>query len=161
MQSTHPFKLTSSGATSNYWNAKNRTFLIMVVLLTTFVLQSCAQIRKVTYPPDFVYLEHKKVTSQMALLGLYTRRLDEIIKPNVYVTQEQHQKVLEILSQINQVTDVLGAGSPNTNHLVIDDHIDQFKDGVTTAIIMAEAEPPNYFAAGQLSGSCVACHKFR
>ena len=48
-----------------------------------------------------------------------------------------------------------------TNHLVIDDHIDQFRSDVNDAIRDARANPPNYFALGRLSGSCVGCHKYR
>jgi hypothetical protein len=55
----------------------------------------------------------------------------------------------------------LGAGSVETNHLLIDDRIDQFKSDVDIALRDTSADPPNYYSLGRLYGSCVACHQYR
>ncbi|MCP4390016.1 MAG: hypothetical protein GY802_17110, partial [Gammaproteobacteria bacterium] len=120
-----------------------------------------AQIRKATYPSDFVYLERKQIRGEMALLSLYLRQLDQILLDGSTVSSEQQRRILAILSKIDASATTLGAGNVRTNHLVIDDHIDQFRNDVYTAIHNASASPPNYFALGRLSGSCVGCHKFR
>jgi len=135
--------------------------LILLALLCAGLFLGCAQIRKATYPSDFVYLEQKQIKTEMALLSLYMRQLDQILMDDSTVSSEQQQQILGILSKIEASTGTLGAGNVRTNHLVIDDHIDQFRDEVYTAIHNASADPPNYFALGRLSGSCVGCHKFR
>ena len=134
---------------------------ILLALLCAGLFFGCAQIRKTTYPSDFVYLERQQVTSEMALLSLYMRQLDQILLDDSTVSSEQQERILAILSKIEASTTKLGAGNVRTNHLVIDDHIDQFRDDVYSAINNASADPPNYFALGRLSGSCVGCHKFR
>ncbi len=135
---------------------------LMVIALTCCSLMAgCAYIRKATYPADFVYLERKQVTSQMALLSLYMKQLDEILLDDTTVNSEQQERVIAILSRIDASADSLGAGSIRTNHLVLDEHINQFKSDVHVALRDASADPPNYFALGRLSGSCVACHRFR
>ncbi len=139
----------------------NRPGLMMIALLCCGLLTGCTYIRKATYPADFVYLERKQITSQMALLSMYMKQLDEILLDDKTVSSEQQERVIAILSRVDASANALGAGSIRTNHLVLDDHIDQFKSDVHVALRDASADPPNYFALGRLSGSCVACHRFR
>lgn len=135
--------------------------LLLLGLLLGSVVIGCAQIRKATYPKDFVYLERKQIRSEMALLSMYMRQIDEILLDDSTVSSEQQGRVLAILTRIDKSTDILGAGSIRTNHLLIDEHIDQFRADVQAAIRDARANPPNYFGLGRLSGSCVGCHKYR
>jgi hypothetical protein len=120
----------------------------------------CAQIRKATSPDDYVYLDRQQLRSTMALLGVYVRHLDAVLLDSSAVSSIQQQRILDLLGKINDLTAELGSGV-TTNHLVIDDHIDQFKFDVNAAIRNARADPPNYFALGRLTGSCVGCHKYR
>jgi len=134
--------------------------LVLLALLCAGVVFGCAQIRKVTYPSDYVYLEQKQLKSKMALLGFYLRQLQEIQLDDSTASGDQQQRILDLLEKIKGLTTEFGGGV-TTNHLVIDDHIDQFKIDVNNAIRNARADPPNYFALGLLTGSCVGCHKYR
>ncbi len=138
-----------------------RVKLMLVALLCAGVLLGCATIRKATYPQDYVYLERKQVRSEMALLSLYLRQIDEILLDNTVISSDQQARVVSLLSSINASADKLGASNIVTNHLVIDEHIDRFKSDVSVALNDARADPPSYFVLGKLSGSCVACHQYR
>jgi len=96
----------------------------------------------------------------MALLSFYIRQLDEILLDGSTVSNDQQQRILDLLNNIKAATAELGGGV-TTNHLVIDEHIDQFKNDVQAAIFNARSDPPNYFALGRLSGSCSGCHRYR
>jgi hypothetical protein len=124
-------------------------------------LAGCAQIRKVTYPDDFVYLDQKQVRSKMLLMSFYLRQVDEILLEDSTVSSAQQERIIKLLSSIDSTVDSLGAGNVSTNHLLIDEHIDDFKSEVTVALRDARSDPPNYYALGRLSGGCVACHKYR
>ena len=134
--------------------------LVLIALLCVTVVFGCAQIRKVTYPDDYVYLEHKQLRSKMALLSFYMRQLDEVLLDYSIVGDDEQKRILYLLNKVNDLTAEFGGGV-TTNHLAIDDHIDQFKLNVNTAIHDASANPPNYFALGKLAGSCTSCHKYR
>jgi len=138
----------------------NRLRLVLIALLCAGVVFSCAQVRKVTYPSDYVYLDRKQLRSKMALLSFYMRQLDEVMLDDSIVGSDQQKRILDLLNKTYNVTADLGGGI-TTNHLVIDEHIDQFKIDVTSAIRDARADPPNYFALGRLTGSCVGCHQYR
>ena len=133
----------------------------LIIILLTILAASCAQNRQETYPSNFVYLEQKQITSEMALLGDYMRQIDEILSDDSTISSEQQAQIASILSLIDASTDLLGAGNVKTNHLIIDDHIDQFKTDVYLALRNARSDPPNYFPLGKLAGSCVACHQYR
>jgi len=133
----------------------------LTIILLTILATGCTQNRKVTYPDNFVYLEQKQITSEMALLSNYMKQIDEILLDDSTISSEQQAQIANILSLIDASTDSLGAGSVKTNHLIIDDHIDQFKADVNIALRNARSDPPNYFPLGKLAGSCVACHQYR
>ena len=135
--------------------------LPVLTLLCAGLLFGCAQIRKATYPKDFVYLEQTKISSKMALMSFYMRQIDEILLDDSAISSEQQRKIVSIVSKIDANANLLGADGVRTNHLVIDGHIDQFKTDVTVALRDASSSPPNYFALGRLSGSCLACHQYR
>lgn len=138
----------------------NRLRYGLFALLCTALVVGCAELRKATYPDDFVYLDRQQLKSKMALLSFYMRDLDEILMDDSTINSEQQQRILQTLNKMQAVTADLGGGV-TTNHLVIDEHIDDFKSDVNRAIFNARANPPNYFALGRLSGSCSGCHKYR
>jgi hypothetical protein len=133
----------------------------LAIILLTVLTFGCAQNHKVTYPGNFVYLDQKQITSEMELMSNYMRQIDEILFDDSTISSEQQALIANILSLIDASANSLGAGSVETNHLIIDNHIDQFKTDVNVALRNARADPPNYFPLGKLAGSCVACHQFR
>ena len=132
-----------------------------IAFLYLFVLTGCAQLPAEPYPSNFVFLDRWQVTGEMALMSEYMRQIDEILLDNSTISSEQQANLVKILVSIDEVTNRLGAGAVQTNHLLIDGRIDEFKSDVNTALRHASADPPNYFALGKLSGSCIACHIYR
>lgn len=138
-----------------------RIRLLVIALLCSGLLFGCAQDHKKTYPDNFVYLGKRQITSEMANLSNYMRQIDQILYDDSTISSEQQAQIAKILLLIDASADALGAGSVETNHLIIDDHIDQFKSDVNVALRNARSDPPNYFPLGKLAGSCVACHQYR
>ena len=154
-------KMTFTNLERRRLTGKTALQLVTIAILCSGLLYGCAQVRKVTYPSDFVYLEKKQIKSQMALLSFYMRQLDAIMLDDSTVSSEQQARIVSILNKIDEGANSLGAGNVRTNHLVLDDHIDDFISDVNIALRNASADPPNYFALGRLSGSCIGCHKYR
>lgn len=129
----------------------------------------CAQIRLVTYPASFTWLEGDDVRSSMHVmassLGLINRLVESEDIPG-----DNREQILGELDTLEATAQSLSAGGPapddgasahTTNHLLIDEHMDDFMESVLLAQIQAQADPPNYYRIGQLTGSCSACHRFR
>jgi hypothetical protein len=134
---------------------------LITLLLCAGLIVACAQVRKATYPDDFVYLDQKQVKNEMVLLSIYLRQIDQILLDETTISSEQQGRLMNLLSSIETTADRLGAGTVATNHLLIDENIDHFRAEVHMAMQDVAADPPNYFSLGRLSGSCVACHRYR
>lgn len=131
------------------------------VLIALLIIAGCATVRKVTYPPDFIYLDRKQLTGSMAHFSINLWRIDDILTNSETVLPYQREEIIDLLRGIEKVADQLGAGPEVTSHLLIDANIDKFKSDVRKAREAVERETPSYFLAGRLSGSCTACHIIR
>jgi hypothetical protein len=135
--------------------------LAITVLLGLSIIAGCVAVRKVTYPPDFIYLDRKQVTDSMGQFSVNLWRIDDILAHSETVLPYQREQIIDWLRDIEKVADQLGAGTQVTNHLFIDENIDKFKSDVQQAREAIEGETPNYFLVGRLSGSCTVCHALR
>ena len=97
----------------------------------------------------------------MALMSLYMREIDEILGDNLTINSEQQANIVKLLNRIDASATRLGAGNVTTSHLLIDEHIDDFRADLRLALRDASSDPPNYYTVGRLSGSCTACHQLR
>ncbi len=138
-------------------------FRIILIAALAGLLWSCSNMEyKVSnYPADFVYLSRTKVTGTMGGLSAEVQRINDALRNNVVLDDASHQQIISALENMEAAAYRLGAGTAPTNHLLIDKHIDRFKSDVQAALKAARGIPPNYYLAGQLSGSCMACHIYR
>jgi len=132
-----------------------------VIGICAFLAVGCAAVRKVTYPPDFVYMDRSDVTNAMSNLSVNIWRIDDILANSETVLPYEREEIISILNDMSGIADKLGAGTVETNHPFIDQNIDAFKHDVDLALAEVKQEPPAYYRAGRLSGRCLACHRLR
>lgn len=128
-------------------------FFIVAVFIT-----ACTQVQWKTYPPDMIYLDDEQIKGTMQGLNASIWTLNDIFDSNEHISGYERERIISLLQQMEQEAVRLGAGTQKTDHLFIDANIDQFKYDVEAARKAASADPPNYYLAGRLSGSCIACH---
>ncbi len=133
--------------------------LLVIVIVASMV--ACAQIRKLTYPPDFTYLEKREVESLMRQMGEGITRLDQLIAEASKSELNQQQKIIAELSELEKIATRLSGGHTQTNQIVINDHIEQFMADLGTAKMFARINPPNYNKAEQIGSSSHEGHQFR
>lgn len=125
--------------------------------------QFAASLRKVTYPPDFNYIEPTELRSEMAKLAQQMRLLDQALNqkdgqsPNAVNTQRQ--QVLGALHNIDRIASKLNAGDSGSSHPFMQNFMRDFVSRVGEARVAASLEQPRYYYAGKVSGGCVNCHK--
>lgn len=145
----------------------------VTLLATALLLSGCTQIRMLTYPPDFSYLDSASVKGTMHEMAISLQHLDDLV---VRTSREPddpgyRDSILAELQTLETLATSISTRSGNamvdreretlTNHLLIDEHIDEFIGQIMHARLLAEADPPNYYGVGQLSGNCNACHRQR
>jgi hypothetical protein len=132
--------------------------LICCALLPPLAACADAEIRMHTYPEDMVFIEDGDVESAMLRLSRYVWSINDIFDSQEHIAGYNRERIIDLLKNIEKEADELGAGARPTNHLLIDENIATFKADVVNARRAVEADPPNYYLAGRLSGSCLACH---
>jgi len=133
------------------------------VLLAIFLfggIFGCSQIRQLTYPDDFTYLENKQVKVLMRKMDDHVQRLAQQVSvmPSSAIDSQQ---VINSLGEIEGITSQIIGGHSETNQLFISEHIEQFVSDVGTAKMFVKASPPNYSKARGITNSCNDCHKSR
>ena len=135
--------------------------IVLLAIMVAGSIAGCAQIRKLTYPQDFTYLEKKEVETLMQKMGDGIARLDQLVKEASPSDTIQQQNIVAELSSLKSIATRLSGGHTQTNQFVISDHIEQFINDVGTAKMFANKSPPNYSKAGEITNSCKECHQFR
>ena len=137
------------------------SFLLALSLGAGFIAGcgSAGTIRRFTYPPDFQYLEHSKVVSAMGMLARDVRVLKRLLAGTEALDAGQHAEVVRLLRAMEATVAELDPKGRRTNHPVIDQNIGAFRRDIEMARLAAERDPPNYFLAGSVAGSCSYCHE--
>jgi len=132
----------------------------------------CAEIRLFTYPSEFIYLDEQGVQDIMHEMASNVRRLNTLASAGPWQPGDQ-SRLSAMDAQLADIAAMLGAlgvgagleiaerDRPQTNHLLIDDHVDEFLADVERARLFLQADPPDLFPAGSIAASCDGCHRFR
>lgn len=132
--------------------------------LLALVMGACAvaapAVRKVTYAPDLRYLAGRQVSEVMGTLAKAAVELDALLRDETPATPaaDLRGEVVRLLQVMEGAASDLDAG-PTTNHPVLDENLGLFRADLAAAREAAEVDPPNYFLAGSVAGSCLLyCH---
>jgi len=139
---------------------RHAAFKVLLVAIIAVSILSCSQIRKLTYPEDFTYLEKEQVKTLMKQMGDSVGRLGQLVA-NDAKSETKQQQVLTELSTIESITARLSGGHEQTNQIFIRDHIEQFISDVGTAKLYVKTTPPDYSKAKKITNSCQECHQLR
>ena len=140
--------------------------IVLLVIMIAASIAGCAQIRKLTYPQDFVYLEKREVEALMRNMGDGVVRLNQLVAEASISDAStsdaaQQKKIVAEISALERIATRLSGGHKQTNQFFISDHIEQFISDLVAAKMFASINPPDYYKAGEITNSCLACHQFR
>jgi len=131
---------------------------VLFIILAGTMLQGCAQISKATYPPDFVYLNKQEIRTTMQKMAASISNIHALLSDTNHSQDQMRDKVSAELKNIETATRELGTAGKSTNHPLIDNHLDGFRDELIAALRAVESDPPDYYPAGRLVGQCHGCH---
>lgn len=163
-------------------NAKVYNFISMppfqrfVTVVLVLLLSGCVKVRLFTYPAEFSHYNYADINKTMSKMAHSMNVLNNLANTSIKqhtgnanaqsIRQNAILEELDILDSLAlslsgnpSVRDELDQSMRVTRHLLIDEHIDDFLLQVSLARQLAQDEPPNYFAVGQLTGGCEGCHR--
>lgn len=144
-------KLTSTRKTLSF-------FLATAVIAS---LAGCDQIRKVTYPQDFTYLDEKEVDALMQKMSESMGRLDRLVAEASPEDTVQQAAIITELNKLENTATRLSGGHTQTNQFVISEHIEGFISDIGTAKMFANMDPPKYYKVEYVTHACAQCHQLR
>jgi len=92
-------------------------------------------------------------------LAAQASRLDRLMRDRGESGETLRLEVIELLLEMEKTSAALGQEGWPSNHPRVSRNLGAFREDVARARLDVEAEPPNYFFAGSISGSCVRCHE--
>jgi len=135
--------------------------IVLLAIFVVTVITGCAEIRKLTYPENFVYLDQKEVESLMQSMSDDITQLNQLVSEASETDTVQQQNIVAELSSIERTALRLSGGHKQTNQFFIGEHIEGFISDVGTAKMFASNNPPKYNKAKEITFSCHECHQLR
>ena len=137
-------------------------WLLSISLLSALAFTAgCEQVRKLTYPENFQYMEDKEVKQIMQKMSASLATLGELVDEADPVDKEQQSKIIAELNKLDAYAARLSGGHKQTNQFVIAEHIHGFSGDLVNAKMLAELDPPRYDKARFVAHSCSKCHEYR
>jgi len=133
----------------------------IILLLGALSIAGCAEIRELTYPEGFTYLEKKEVDSLMQRMGESIGILNQLVAEAEPADTSQQQQIIDELNKLEGFAIRLSGDHTQTNQFVISDHIQGFISDIGTAKMFARLDPPKYFKVADVTNACAGCHQFR
>jgi len=138
----------------------------LVALLALLVL-ACAsktleQVRAAQHPQDFHYITKGEIKTKMGELAAQVVSLDALLSQEGGPKPEEREKVLAILQQMRRVAGQLKKAGSRSSHPRIDAGAPRLVADIDRAIAEVRIQqPPTYYQAGRVVGSCSYCHESR
>lgn len=133
----------------------------IILILGSLSIIGCAQIRELTYPEGFTYLEKKEVDSLMQRMGESIGKLEQLVAQAAPSDSSKQLKIITELEKLEGYATRLSGGHTQTNQFVIGDHIEGFISDIGTAKMFARMSPPKYYKVDNVTNGCADCHQFR
>jgi hypothetical protein len=117
----------------------------LALICFAFLLQSCVQMRQLTYPETFTWIGADNVSNSMRSMAMSVAILDNLILEETQPGANR-EAILRELENIEYTASELSIRTPAkdnelaaTNHLLMDDHIEDFLEDVLRARIQVQA----------------------
>lgn len=147
-----------------------KTRSLYLLAASIVLLSGCMHVRLLTYPSSFTWIGEEDVKSSMQAMALSMKKID-IMSRTTPLSISNQQAILNELTELEFQAAALSIQTPKpfegnstipaTNHLLIDEHMDEFLESVYRAKVQMQSNPANYYEVGKLAGSCLGCHRLR
>jgi len=110
-------------------------------------------------PPDLEYIEPGRVRSAMWVIAAEIENLEEQLETAPSASPEtRRESIRSTLVRMRAAARSLSEPGRTTQHPVLNQHLPLFIERIDHAIRAVDHDPPSYFRASTLAGSCFLCH---
>ena len=149
--------------TSKQRGAVRMTALMLLLTLSLPVLVSCETsiggVRATSFPPDLTYIPKERLQMAMWVLAAEIQELERVLSIRKEVaTESQRVTVVAILERMRVAAATLEEPGRSSQHPVLNQNLDVFINRLERAKRSLDREPPDFFPASTIAGSCYLCH---
>lgn len=146
---------------------RTTTRLVMMwLILLCLVASGCQQgrlrwgdVEASATPPDLGYIPPDRVRSAMWVIAAEIASLEnQLEKRSSADPESQREAVRSSLLLMRSAARSLSEPGRSSQHPVLNQHLPLFVERIDHAIRALDHDPPNYFRASSLAGSCFLCH---
>lgn len=136
---------------------------ILCIGLITLALFACdatiGPVRATSFPPDLDYIPPERIEATMWVLAAEIRELERLLgdEPSD-VNRTNRFATLAALERMRVAARSLDEPGRSSQHPVLDRNIDVFLERLERAIQHVQRDPPDFFLASTIAGSCYLCH---
>ena len=133
---------------------------LSVLLLASVACESpFGPMRVTTFPPDLSYLPPEQVRTAMWVLAAELQYLEERLNlPAASDQRFRKSEVLKSLGRMRVAADALDKPGRTSQHSILNENLERFVHRIERAERAVDRDPPNYFPASTIAGSCYLCH---
>ena len=149
--------------TSKRCGSARMTALMLLFMLSLPFLVSCETsiggMRATSFPPDLTFIPKERLQMAMWVLAAEIQELERVLTIREEVqTESQRVTVVAILERMRTAAQTLEEPGRSTQHPVLNENLDVFINRLDRARRSLDHEPPNFFPASTIAGSCYLCH---
>ncbi len=130
-------------------------------VVSALAVTSCAppEMRRLLYPPDFIYVERREINTMMWRFANEVALLNRALNPvdGVSIDLATAARALHALDDAAMRLPI----ATSTNHPMLSDRADKFRRDIRLALSSVEAEVPDVGLARSVTGACLYCHGSR
>ena len=137
--------------------------LAMMILVVPFVgcqaWTPIGPVRVSPLPPDLEYLPPAQVRSSMWVLAAEVNHIEQLLtSPADRDRGTQREAIRGSLERMKIAARTLDQPGRSSQHPVVNQHLGNFVERIERAKRALDRDPPNYYPASTITGSCFLCH---
>ena len=144
----------------------HKTLVSLTLTLFLFMTAVACQVRTPIGPvratsmaPDLKYLPPEEIRTSMWVLAAETQHLETLLAdPTAYEGPALRTLVRGALERMRIAATTLDQPGRTTQHPVINQNLENFVGRLERARRAVDRDPPSYFLASSIAGSCFVCH---
>jgi hypothetical protein len=134
--------------------------LVLGLALALGLVAGCGMgpFRATTTPDTMERVPKDRIRTSMWVLAAEVGELERLLEAPEDDERILAQNVRDVLKRMRTAARALETGGRSTQHPVLNEQLDRFVLQIDRAIRAVDREPPNFFRASTVAGSCFLCH---
>ena len=133
--------------------------LLWLLLVSLACETPLGPVRVTTFPPDLSYLPAEQLRTAMWVLAAEIQYLEERLNHrNEAERIAERSEIRQSLERMRVAARTLDEPGRSTQHPVLNENLGPFMRRLERAKLAVDRDPPDFFLATTIAGSCYLCH---